>query len=166
MHNALSYSLLCSKIGELQVFKTCFSTYLSLHLYCCSNSHDSVADLKKKKANWMAVIPRSNVLLLAFQTITNYIFATNVFDLRLNVYDDRCKKKKSQPNADLGGCVKSLWLKYLGKILISTSECCHKIPFPQLRRTPPRNSLLTRVSLSHTVSSRHISCSCSRLSAL
>lgn len=40
------------------------------------------------------------------------------------------------------------------------------LPFPELRRTPPRNSLLSIPSLSHTVSSRHIPPSCSRLSSL
>lgn len=165
MHNALSYSLLCSKIGELQVFKTCFSTYLSLHLYCCSNSHDSVADLKKKSQLDGSHTPKQCSTISISDNNQLYICNTRVWPQAECVWWPM-QKKKSQPNADLGGCVKSLWLKYLGKILISTSECCHKIPFPQLRRTPPRNSLLTRVSLSHTVSSRHISCSCSRLSAL
>lgn len=40
------------------------------------------------------------------------------------------------------------------------------VPWPVLRRTPPRNSLLVRASLSQTVSSRHISFSCSRPSSL
>lgn len=40
------------------------------------------------------------------------------------------------------------------------------LPSPELRRTPPRNSLLCKDSLSHTVSSRHISFSFSRVSSL
>ena len=40
------------------------------------------------------------------------------------------------------------------------------VPMPVLRRTPPMNSLLATDSLSQTVSSRHMSLSCPRLSSL